>query len=86
VECDCVVQHMPSAADSVRSKCGEYQYEPHSSMNILWIVLGIGIVGVLAKRVAWPDRRAAQTNLGFVSQQWLADHRLSQVSDPNGDR
>lgn len=55
-------------------------------MNIVWIVLGVGIVGVLAKRVAWPDRRDAEANLGFVSHQWLADHRLSQLSDPSGDR
>ena len=49
-------------------------------MNVVWIVVGIGIFGVLA-RIAWPHERGEQSNLGFVSQQWLAEHRLSQLSD-----
>jgi hypothetical protein len=48
-------------------------------MNIAWIVLGVGI---LAKRLAWVDGREAQPHLGFVSHQWLVDHRLTEVSDP----
>jgi hypothetical protein len=55
-------------------------------MNIAWIVLGIGVVAVLAKWLAWPANRDARANLGFVSHQWLAEHRLSQVSDSRGDR
>jgi predicted ferric reductase len=55
-------------------------------MTIVWIALGVGIVGILAMRIAWPDRRDARSHLGFVSHQWLADHRVSQVSDPSGER
>jgi hypothetical protein len=50
-------------------------------MNIVWIVLGVGIVAAMAKR-AWAAERDAQSHLGFVSHRWLADHRLSHVSDP----
>jgi hypothetical protein len=51
-------------------------------MNIAWIVRGVGLVGILAKLIAWVDGRDAQPHLGFVSHQWLVDHRLSEVSDP----
>jgi hypothetical protein len=51
-------------------------------MNVVWIIVGVGIVGFLAKRIAWSGRRDGQSDLGFVSQQWLAEHRLSQISDP----
>jgi hypothetical protein len=51
-------------------------------MNVVWIIVGVGIVGFLAKRIAWSGKRAGQSDLGFVSQQWLAEHRLSHISDP----
>ena len=51
-------------------------------MNIVWIVLGVGFVAIFAKRLAWVGGRDALPHLGFVSQQWLAEHRLSEVSDP----
>jgi len=51
-------------------------------MNMVWIVLSLTIAGIVAKRMTWNDERHAQSHLGFVSHQWLADHRLSQVSDP----
>ena len=44
-------------------------------MNIVWIILSVSIAGVIAK---WAKSAAArQSHLGFVSHQWLADHRLS---------
>ena len=52
------------------------------SMNVVWIIVGVGIVGFLAKWIAWSGTRGGQSDLGFVSQQWLAEHRLSQISDP----
>ena len=51
-------------------------------MNIVWIILGVAAASVIAKRVARGHDRHAQSHLGFVSHQWLADHRLSQESDP----
>jgi hypothetical protein len=50
-------------------------------MNAGWIVLAVAIVGAFAKRMAWL-REYRESDLGSVSQQWLAEHRLSQVSDP----
>jgi hypothetical protein len=47
-------------------------------MNIVWIVVGLALL--IATRAAWAAERDAQS-LGYVSDQWLADHRLSQVSD-----
>jgi len=34
-------------------------------MNIAWVVLGGGFVGILAKRLAWVDGPNAQPHLGF---------------------
>jgi hypothetical protein len=73
---------MLAAADPILSNRGEEEEERDLSMNALWIVVGIGIFGVLAKRVAWAYERGRQSALGFVSHQWLAEHRLSQLSDP----
>jgi hypothetical protein len=50
-------------------------------MNILWIAVGIAIVGVLATRVTW-TRQLRKSHLGFVSEHWLAEHRLSDISGP----
>ena len=51
-------------------------------MNMVWILLSLTIAGIVAKRMASDAERRAQSHLGFVSHRWLADHRLSQVSDP----
>jgi hypothetical protein len=50
-------------------------------MTFVWIAVGIAVVGSLAKLVAWPHEHA-ENSLGFVSQQWLTEHRLSHISDP----
>ena len=81
-ECDCAVSHILAAADPVLSNRGEEEQERDLSMNVVWIVVGIGIFGVLAKWIGWPHERGGPSELGFVSQQWLAEHRLSQISDP----
>jgi hypothetical protein len=52
------------------------------SMNIVWIILSIAIAGVIAKWATLAAEGHMHSPLGFVSHQWLADHRLSQVSDP----
>lgn len=49
-------------------------------MNVVWIVAGIGILGALAK-LAWRHDRGRPSDLGFVSHQWLTEHRLSKPSD-----
>ena len=52
-------------------------------MTILWIGIAIAVVGVLARRLVRTGRDA---DLDFVSRQWLTDYRLSQLSNPGGDR
>lgn len=48
-------------------------------MNILWIVLGAAVLGLLARKILRrPDR---PSDLGFVSHQWIAEHRLAQTQD-----
>lgn len=49
-------------------------------MNLVWIVGSIGIAGILAKQLVWPGARP--TDLGSVSHQWLVEHRIAQISDP----
>jgi len=51
-------------------------------MTVLWILVGIGIFGVLVKAIAWCHQRGGRSDLGFVSHQWLAEHRFSQMSAP----
>jgi hypothetical protein len=48
-------------------------------MNGVWIVLGIGVAAVVAAIMQRHGRR--HTDLGFVSHQWVTEHRLSQQHD-----
>ena len=50
-------------------------------MTVVWIVLGIGLVAVLAKKIVWRQKRWEQLDMGFVSAQWVAEHRLAQTQD-----
>jgi hypothetical protein len=78
---DCLVSHILAAADPLLSNRGEEEPEPEVSMNFVWIVVGVVIFGVLAKWTGWRRERGRQSNLGFVSEQWLVEHRFSQISD-----
>jgi hypothetical protein len=73
---------MPATANPLFSNRGDEQLRRDPLMNMVWIVLSLTIASIVAKRMTWNDERHAQSHLGFVSHQWLADHRLSQVSDP----
>jgi hypothetical protein len=48
-------------------------------MTFIWIVVALAAVAALARRVVSHDRR--KTELGFVSHQWLAERRSSDMSD-----
>jgi hypothetical protein len=50
-------------------------------MNTVWTIVGLGIFLVLAAVVRWHGR-GRPTDLGFVSQQWVSENRLSQQHDP----
>lgn len=52
--------------------------EAEAVMTGAWIVLGLGVVGAIAAMNWWSPGRGRHPDLGFVSQQWVAEHRLSQ--------
>jgi hypothetical protein len=48
----------------------------------MWLAVALGVVGgVVALVVAWA-RTDRQADLGAVSHQWIAEHRLGQGHDP----
>ena len=49
-------------------------------MNIVWIIVGLGVVGAIAA-IGWSQAPGRQSDLGSVSEQWVAEHRLSQNQD-----
>jgi len=50
-------------------------------MNV-WMVVGLGVAGALvALVIAWL-RSDRHPDLGAVSSQWIAEHRLGQGHDP----
>jgi len=51
-------------------------------MNAVWIVVGLAVLGALAAIYGWSQRRRRETDLGIVSQQWVAEQRFSQKQDP----
>ena len=44
-------------------------------MSLIWIVVGVAITGGLAKRII--RNRSSESDLGFVSHQWIAERRVS---------
>jgi len=49
-------------------------------MNMVAVLVGIGILGFLVRSITWQTERRDRSDLGTVSQQWLAEHRSSQTS------
>jgi hypothetical protein len=47
----------------------------------MWILLGLGVLAMIVRSAGWSYGRADRSNLGFVSQRWLAEQRLSQAQD-----
>ena len=50
-------------------------------MNVVWMVVGLGVVGAVLAMLRWRGN-GREADLGFVSQQWVAENRLSQQHDP----
>jgi hypothetical protein len=50
-------------------------------MGVIWIVVGVTIAGALAKGIMRAHNRSSESNLGFVSHQWIAERRLSWMSE-----
>jgi hypothetical protein len=50
-------------------------------MNLVWLVVGIGIFGMVVRQITRRAERGGVSDLGFVSHRWMAEHRASQMSD-----
>ena len=51
------------------------------AMNTVWVIVGLGLVAAILA-ILRGSGRGRPTDLGFVSQQWVAENRLSQQHDP----
>ena len=50
-------------------------------MNTIWILAGIAIVGaVFALVLSW-QRHNKEQDMGAVSHQWIAEHRMGHAND-----
>jgi hypothetical protein len=47
-------------------------------MQSVWMLAGLGILAAMTVRFWWSMGRVRRDDLGFVSQQWLAEHRHSE--------
>jgi hypothetical protein len=47
----------------------------------MWTVIGVGVVAIIAVVVGLAQRFGVRPDLGSVSDQWVAEHRLSQPRD-----
>ena len=47
-------------------------------MQSVWTLVGLGMLAAITVPFWWSLWRVRQDDLGFVSQQWLAEHRQSQ--------
>ena len=47
----------------------------------MWTIVGVGVVALIAIIIAVLQRPGMRADLGSVSDQWIAEHRLSQVQD-----
>jgi hypothetical protein len=52
-------------------------------MNVVWMLVGLGVAAAVVAILRWSGSGGRRpTDLGFVSQQWVAENRLSQQHDP----
>ena len=49
--------------------------------NPVWIVFGLSALGSIIAIIMWSHDRGRSPDLGFVSHQWLMEHRMSQGHD-----
>ena len=50
-------------------------------MSSIWGLVALGVVAAIVGRIAWWQRRGRPSDLGVVSQQWVAEQRQSQKQD-----
>jgi hypothetical protein len=49
-------------------------------MSAVWVVVGLGVAGAIVALVAW-RRSDHAADLGAVSHQWIAEHRMGTGED-----
>lgn len=49
-------------------------------MSSIWILAGLALIAAIVVIVSW-RRRGQDVDLGAVSHQWMAEHRLGQTHD-----
>jgi hypothetical protein len=49
-------------------------------MDALWTLVGVVMLGTITATLRWSLLRTRYGDLGFVSQQWLAEHRHVESS------
>jgi hypothetical protein len=47
-------------------------------MDALWTLVGVVMLGTITATLRWSLGRTGPADLGFVSQQWLAEHRQAE--------
>lgn len=51
-------------------------------MSGVWVLLGLGMLAVIARTIGWRAGRTERSGRGFVSRRWVAEQRLSQAQTP----
>jgi hypothetical protein len=67
-----------SEPDADRACPVEYVESP---MNAIWILAGLAIVGVVSALVLSWQRHNKDQDMGAVSHQWIAEHRMGHAND-----
>jgi len=50
-------------------------------MNVMWIALVVAAAEMLRRGLGWPQRRDGESDLGYVSQRWLAERRIVENTE-----
>jgi hypothetical protein len=51
------------------------------TLNPAWLVIGLAALACAVATALWSRSSGRPSDIGFVSHQWLAEHRLSQPQD-----
>lgn len=54
----------------------QHSIEKEPFMSGVWSLLGLAVVGAIAKMIGWSYARARRSDLGSVSRRWLAEHHF----------
>ena len=69
---------MESESDADRAAAVEHVERP---MNTIWILASVAVVGIVSALVLSWQRHHRDQDMGAVSHQWIAEHRLGHIND-----